>query len=226
MQKQRIVLKLAISIFIVILLGLSIYLIIDYNKNHNLKFDNRENISRNIIVKNMRQKLDKYEKESTLDDKDNNNLDQQNKQNNESNLNNDFNPSPNTNQSVLNNNVQNNSISNNPNNNQSNYTDDNSNNNGSNKDSNVDNNSNNIINDNNSENQTNQIPVNDDINQDIDNRNDLYDTMELCTEAGFQVGFKDTEDILSTYCESVVINGKVKYKLYVICKSGNCDKYL
>lgn len=223
MQKQRIVLKLAIFVFVVISLGLSFYLIIDYNQKKDLKFDNRENISRNIIVEAMQQKLDKYKKESTLDNKDNNILEEQNNHNNESNLNNDVNSSQNTNLGTLNNNEQNNSISNN----QSNYTDDNSNNN-SNQDSNGDNNNNNdnITIDNNSENQTTQIPVNDDINQDIDNRNDLHDTMELCTNAGFQVGFKDTEDILSTYCESVVINGKVKYKLYVICKSGNCDKYI
>lgn len=60
MGKQKIVLKLSILIIIIILLCLTLYFIIYYNKTKNLKFENRKNIYRNIIVQNLQ--LDKFEK--------------------------------------------------------------------------------------------------------------------------------------------------------------------
>lgn len=134
---------------------------------------------------------------------------------NETNISNDFNENKNINQEILvDNNQQDNFVSDNPHNNDSNQN------------ITIDNSNNNITNDNSFENQNTQVPVNNDSGQDVNNSKEYHDTMELCTDAGFQVGFKDTVDILSTYCGSVVLNGEVKYKLYVICKSGNCDKYI
>ncbi len=218
MGKQKIALKLSILIITIILLCLALYFIIYYNKINNLKFENRGNISRDIVVQNLH--LDKFEKilNSNNDDKDidnSNNSKEQNNEINETNINNGFNENQNINQEIL---VDNNQ--------QDNFVNDNSHNNDSNQNITVDNSNNDkITNDNNSENQNTQIPANNDSEQNINNSKDIYDTMELCTEAGFQIGFKDTVDILSTYCESVVINGKVGYKLYIICQSGNCDKY-